>query len=354
MSAANNGTNWERPRQPWACPAGMQLASADLPRSNREQWLEMRRGMICASDVAALVGASKWGDQYTVWADKTGRVAPSATTRAQARGLIFEDPILELWAKHDADFPIEFRRMGLMRSRLWPHLGATVDRVSICPLGRCLAEVKSAADTQQWEDDEVPVEYQFQGQTQLAVTGRDHVHFIALGPRFIILHRVMFRDEEMIREIGNMAEQVWEVNIVGDLMPPATHIALETAQRLTLPDPANTCEIDDELAVHVHEARAARQGIADQSTAFKTAMANIYAAMGSATTLAWPDGQVELTWNPGKTVDGADADWRKAHAELAAKYSQPKDELDVKALVADHPELIDNRELRYRRTTSWK
>lgn len=357
-----NQESW-MPAMPWSMPGGQQVASADLTRENRQQWLDLRRAMICASDVAALVGVSvsKYGDQYTVWADKTNRAAPEPTTRAQYRGLVFEDAILKLWAEHDIDWPIRFRRMGLVRSRRFPHLGATVDRLSVCELGRCLVEVKSAFDTTEWEDDEVPVAFAFQGQTQLAATGRHHVHFVGMDSRFGTMHRLMMRDEELIAEIGGLVEPWWQRHIVDDEVPTPTHLALDCAKRMALPDPDAIRIITEELAPYVLNAKTARAIIKTAETERDDALAVIYAAMGEASVLKHPDtadgpGEIELTWNAGKTIDGADKPWRAAHPDLVAAYSVPTTgtELDVRKMVENHPELIEQRELRYRRTTSWK
>lgn len=350
--STNTTERWDKPAQPWACPAGTHLASADI---DRETWLELRRSMICASDIAAILGVTKWGDGLTVWADKTGRAAPDPTTAAQDRGLIFEEPIVQLWAKHYAEHPIEWRRTGLMRSRRDPIFGASIDRISICPLGKCLIEVKSQADVSKWDGDEVPVEYQLQGQHQLAVSGRDHVHFVVLGPRFVPIERVMFRDDELISTLWTDLAEWWQLHVLDDLRPTATSVALETAKRLALPEAGTKLIISDELAPHVRAAKAAKVSISEAEDQLASALAEIYAAMGSHTMLVWDDDAPCLTWNPGKKVAGADKAWRKAHPDLVAAYSVPgPDVLDLPKMVENHPELIDSRELYYTRTTSWK
>ena len=41
--------------------------------ADREQWLEVRKGGIGGSEVAAICGLSKWESAYTLWLRKTGR-----------------------------------------------------------------------------------------------------------------------------------------------------------------------------------------------------------------------------------------------------------------------------------------
>lgn len=342
-------------RNPWACPDGRTVASHAI---NRETWLELRKGMICASDIAKLVGVSKWGDQLSVWADKTGRAPDESQTIPQARGLIFEDAIIELWSTQYADYPIMLRRQGLMAHRTNPTAGATVDRLSACPLGRCIVEVKSQIDTGEWGTEyepEIPVDYQFQDLWQLYVTGRDHVHNVVLGPRFQPFERIMYRDEELIRKLAAEQMEWWQTCIVEGNTPDATHRGLDIARKLSLPAPGVKHIIDADLAEHVHTAQAARAAITEAEQIRDAAVANIMVAMGGATDLVWEDGTLAATWAPGKTIDGADGAWRKAHPELTAAFSSPgPDVLDVKKLVENHPELIESGQLRHRRPLTWK
>lgn len=357
---SKNWTTDQHPLHPWTNPGGRLVISAT---ADRDAWLDERRKMVCASDVGALMGVSKYGDALTVWADKTGQTAPEPPNDAMRRGQLLEDAIVNLWAERYADFPIETRRQGLVQSKRWPHLGATVDRLSICMLDgaahRCCIEAKSQADLSEWFGDngepEVPVAFQFQGQTQLAATGRSHVHYIGLGPRFVPEHRIIWRDEPLIEAIGETVETFWADYVATGIAPKPTDKALDTVRGMYVGS-GGVAYASDELAPFISVAREAKELMDSAKADYEAAQAAIMLHMGEATELRWPgEDKPTITWKPGKTIDGANADWRKAHPDLVDAYSVPgPDKLALDKMVESHPELIETRSLRYRRTFSWK
>jgi putative phage-type endonuclease len=47
--------------------------SIDTSNLTEEEWLQLRRGSIGGSEVAAILGQSKYKTPYQVWLEKTGR-----------------------------------------------------------------------------------------------------------------------------------------------------------------------------------------------------------------------------------------------------------------------------------------
>lgn len=356
---SNVMVNWrglDKPLHPWTSQ-GTVVCTSQAPR---DVWLAARKTLIGASDVAAILGVSKYGDEFTVWADKTGQAPPEAGNIAMRRGQLFEDAVVQLWAEHVADFPIETRRSGLMRSRAHPFAGATVDRLSICGMddkpSRCVIEVKTQVDMREWADSEVPTAFQLQGLWQLLVTGRDHVHYVVLGPRFIPEHRVIRRNDPLLTELALQMGEWWQDCIVGDKRPQPTAKAAGMVRKMFRGLPGAVAYVDDDLAPVVHRALAARQQAAEAQDELDAAVAQIQVAMGEATELRWPQDDAPVaTWNTGKTIDGATAAWRKANPDLVGQYLVPgPDVVDTAKLVENHPEVIETRALRYRRTFTWK
>lgn len=69
--------------------------------SGSPEWLELRRSRIGGSDVASIMGWSKWTSAYALWALKTGRVADSGSSEVMEWGSILEPVIRQRFAdKH--------------------------------------------------------------------------------------------------------------------------------------------------------------------------------------------------------------------------------------------------------------
>lgn len=340
------------PDMPWACPAGEMVLPYDAPR---DDWLAARRLSVGASEVAAVLNLARWqgADSWSVWAEKTGRIPGKEITRAMARGLIMERAVVDLWIAEDAGFPVQVRRRGLMRSKTVPLLAASLDFLSICPDGRCCIEVKTQADTSEWDGDEVPLEYQIQGQIQLLVTGRDHVHFIAMGHRFGIAHRVMYRDPDLMDLLAARVADWWERYVLTDTPPAPTAASLDTIKRV-YGNPAGEGSVELPPDLRQHHVRAAE--LREQRTAIDIELdklqAQICAVLGDATT-ALVDGEPVATWNRTRKIVGATKGFARKHRQLVGPYLTMVEQIDAAGLVADHPELLDDGTLRYQRTFNY-
>jgi predicted phage-related endonuclease len=339
-----------RPEHPWVCPAGRRVLSFNAPR---EQWLRARRALLCASDVAKVLGWSQWGDAYTIWLEKTGRAPLDETSTVyQARGLLFEAPIVELWAHHYSDTPIEYRRQGLMASDVWVEAGASVDWLSICPAGRCLIEVKSQADMAEWAGNEVPLPVQGQVMWQLFVTGRDHVHVVAMGPRYVPAHRLMRRDQVLIDWMVEQLQPWWDMHIVNDVAPEATRHASGAIRARFRGEPGLRYMVDLDTALRLG---ILREEITERTHELEDLVAAVQAKAGDATEIVADDGDPIASWLPGQTIDGADQAWKATHPELVERYGTETTTtvLNLRQMVADHPELLETGGLRYRRPWTW-
>lgn len=344
--------------RPWACPSGTLVCSVDVDEAT---WLEQRRTLLGASDIATIYGHG-YKDEFALWVDKTGRIGPDPETEPMARGRLFEREIIRLWIEHYAGFPVQTRRQGLMRSRVFPQGGATVDALSLCPAGKCLVEAKSQGSFDAWfgpdGEEIVPTGFLFQGQWQLAVTGRHHVHFVAVGPRFKIVHRRMDRDEELIRAMFSRAGDWWARHVVADEPPPPTGKSAALVKELyRTAAPGAVALLPDDLAEVARRAQKLHGELATGKAEYEGLMAQLQAATGDAEELTWPDGDPIASWRPGKQIDGANEEWRKRHLDWFTDYSRPKPTLDnvgLRALIEAHPEaLAEVKGLRFRRTWNW-
>jgi len=61
----------------------------ELPQRS-EEWLEMRKSCIGGSDMATILGISKYSSPYTLWKRKTGRLAPKKGNAATEYGNLME------------------------------------------------------------------------------------------------------------------------------------------------------------------------------------------------------------------------------------------------------------------------
>lgn len=197
------------------------------PAEPREGWLAARRSGIGASDAPALFGDSPYGSAFSVYASKLGLEDAETEADFLTVGREIEPVILRLFAnpRYGPDPPREIRRGGgLMRSRRWPWMLATLDAWQIDrsdPSSPGVLEAKNRVFEAVDEGDLVlPRDVWIQVQHQLAVTGWTwgSVAWLEYGrrPRYADVGR----DDDFIRDaLVPRCEGFWTANVEAGIAP---------------------------------------------------------------------------------------------------------------------------------------
>lgn len=116
-------------------------------------WLEERNKGIGGSDVAAIVGYSKWESAYSLWCKKTGRIQDSTTSSAMEWGNRLEDVIIDKFADEHPQYTL-LRNVGSWANNARPWQKANPDALYIDDQGElCLLEIKTAQYEDDWKTD---------------------------------------------------------------------------------------------------------------------------------------------------------------------------------------------------------
>jgi putative phage-type endonuclease len=140
---------------------------------DREAWLALRRTMVTASDVAAIMGEDDFKSAWDVYVDKRVERPADRLELDDPRflGSVVEQPILSAVAAYHG---WEYQAGGyLLRSRAYPYLGATLDAEINRGDGWCDLEGKTTELVGSWDEEtgQLPTRVLIQAQTQLLVTG---------------------------------------------------------------------------------------------------------------------------------------------------------------------------------------
>lgn len=152
------------------CPDAEIVCAGD-----ESEWLAARKDYITASDVAVILGHHPHKSALTLYNEKIGLLEPDDISHHDyvKWGKRLEPIIADAYAEETGRGLIDPGRFTLLRSRKYPWLAATLDRLVIIPDGPTGAlEIKStnAFLAREWEG-EPPVAAQVQLQVQLIVTG---------------------------------------------------------------------------------------------------------------------------------------------------------------------------------------
>jgi len=257
-------------------------ATPDNPR-----WHELRRAGVTASEIAVVMGLSKWDSPFNLyWSKLNGWSGEDSEIMSTGRHL--EDAIAEWWmAERDPLENLHAERAGLYAHSERPWELATPDRLLFLACEGCdgagwgvklstgytcqdcdarppvaLLECKWVAYS--WDGwgepgtDDIPVHYRAQALWQADVMGVEEVHIAALGPGGFRSYLVR-RDENDLAVMRKAGEDFVRRLVEGDPPPLDSHTAtLGALKRLHPQVGEGSVEVNPKLAEDYREARAAR------------------------------------------------------------------------------------------------
>lgn len=176
------------------------------------------RDWIGGSDIAAVMGMSKWKSPLQLWAEKTGRIEPAdlSDNEAVELGVELEDFVAKKFEKKTG---LKVRRTSNRYiHKDHDYMRCQVDR--LIENSDMLLEVKtcSAWMAKEWEGEDIPQDYILQVMWQLGITGRETGYIAVLigGQRF--KYKQIPFDKELFDKMVEAAELFW--NYVKNDEPP--------------------------------------------------------------------------------------------------------------------------------------
>ena len=241
-------------------------------------WHRLRMTGIGGSEIGIIMGLSKWASPYSLWAEKTGKVAREPVTSEAAEwGNRLEPVIFDKFAECHPEWEVwEAPGTFYHTEREWQR--ANPDGLIKTEDGWAILEIKTA----QYEDDWVngpPPTYNAQVQWYMNVFGYPKTYFAVLfhGNKYAE-YEVEASDWEQSVQLGaaTMFKQLVDEDIEPDF--DGAHATYETVRKMHPLIEDEAVELGD-LGVHYFNAKAA----AAEATAKEKELASrVLAAMGNA------------------------------------------------------------------------
>ena len=192
--------------------------SKSTSEMTHQEWLEDRRKGIGGSDVATILGLNKYKSVYQLWLEKTDQIeVTSAQSEAAYWGNTLEEVVAEEFSKRTGKKVR--RRNRVFEHSKYPFLRANIDRDIVGE--NAVLECKTANQylANEWDEDEIPIQYICQVQHYMNVLNLDYVYFAVLigGQKFI--WKKMERDQELIDMITEKLVEFWTENVEKGIEP---------------------------------------------------------------------------------------------------------------------------------------
>lgn len=230
---------------------------------DHDNWLETRKLGIGGSDVAGILGQSKYKSPVDVWDSKVNNVT-FAGNRFTEWGHMLEKVVAEKFDKEHKDLEVfEFPKTMKKGYSL-----ANVDRLLYDPLKNefGVLEIKTANffGGKDWSGDTVPQEYYCQVQHYLAVTELDYAYIACLVGGNDYKEFRIERNTEESAFILQACEDFWKEYVVKKQVPPVDGSDSYTKYQQELMDKVSPNEVEIEgLDLKVAEYKFIQEQIKD-------------------------------------------------------------------------------------------
>lgn len=180
--------------------------------------VEERQRFIGGTDIAGILGLSRWKTPLSVWAEKTGQVQqPESKGLWLTLGTRLEEVVAELFMEETGKKLIRANERRVHPK--YPMFAAQIDRLVVNEDAVWEGKTTSAWKKKEWIEDEIPQEYVCQVMWQLAITGRKLGYISCLIGNEQFVTKKIERDPVMIAEMLRRAETFWNDFILPVVMP---------------------------------------------------------------------------------------------------------------------------------------
>jgi putative phage-type endonuclease len=259
--------------------------------AERKEWLAERRTGIGGSDVAGILGLSRWTTPYQVYLDKIGEAPPTEDNAPMRWGRYLEPVIRQAYSDETGR---EVRLMPMVRHPLHEFMFANLDGFTD---GGRLVEIKTARTAEGWGEpgtDQIPTPYLFQVQHYLEVTGFEvaDVPVLIGGSDFRIYE--VWADAELAKSMVEAEAEFWARVQRRD--PPPVVTMADAIARWGRSSRAESVEASPDARASIETLRTIKAQRSALDELEEAARAVVMRELGDRDTLVGPDGAPLVTW----------------------------------------------------------
>lgn len=191
-----------------------------------------RKSFIGGSDIAAVMGLSRWKTPLAVWAEKTGKIVPKDISNLEhvEIGTELEEYVANKFSVKSG-FKVRRDSRTFMHTH-YPYMVGHIDRWIVGEDALLECKTTSAWMAKEWEGEEMPREYILQVIWYLGLVGKSLGYVACLiGGQHFSWKQIPF-DPVLFEKMVEAAKIFWKNNVLADVAPVATSEDSDTLNSL--------------------------------------------------------------------------------------------------------------------------
>ena len=182
---------------------------------------ENRHLYIGGSDIAKVMGLSRWGTPLSLWAEKTGKIPPKDLSNVEAveLGNDLEDFVANKFSQKTGK--AVRRSPKVYQHPQYPYMVAHIDRLITGTDELLECKTCSFFKKEEWEGEEIPQEYILQVIWYLGITGRKKGWIAVLIGGQSFKYKPIDFDSELFDKMVDAAKDFWQ-HVQDDTLPAVT------------------------------------------------------------------------------------------------------------------------------------
>ncbi|KAF1680472.1 YqaJ viral recombinase family protein [Veillonella sp. R32] len=303
----------------------------DAKIATHEEWLAFRKTGIGGSDMAAIMGLSKWKSPLDVWLEKTSNEVNVEETRFTYWGTKLEALVAEEFTIQTG-YSVRNNNYTL-QSIEYPFLLANIDRDIVGLDAGLECKTANAFKRDEWEGDQVPDDYYIQCQHYMAVTGYSSWWIACLCGGNEFFYKEIPRNEEVITAIIEAGREFWNM-VEQNIMPAVddSERCNKLLKELHSKSNGKSIELPDTAKIYIEQYNKAKADETAAKARKTEAQSHLFELLG-ANEKGIID-QYTVIWSPVAGRKKFDTKrFENDHPQLAAAYTvqgQPSRRFDIK------------------------
>jgi putative phage-type endonuclease len=282
-------------------------------------WYQARRRGIGGSDIAAIMGLSRYKTPLQVYQEKIGEAGPIPDNWRMLVGRTLEPAIRQFYA--DATGHTVLVPESVITCPQYPFLLANLDGYTDEPR---VVEIKTAGNGREWGEpgsSDIPTEYMCQVQHYMIVTGYEVADVVAsISNREPVIYTVE-ADRELQEMMVDEAAAFWEQVQKG--IPPEPTTYAEAIQKYGNLAVRGGVEASKEIIQAVNRLKVVKESVKAMEAEEERLKGQIILALGDKGDTLLKDGKPRATYRISKGSARFDAEaFKVAHADLYQQFQK--------------------------------